>query len=80
MSSGADSPGSYEQALSLVERAWHAPEPFAARDLLEQALQVCDYCPEAYSLLAGMETDPDDSLELHRQAVEASERLVGPGF
>lgn len=73
----------YEEAMKLVAKAWHSTDPRGPLRYAREAVEVCDYCPDAYLLLAGLEPDPSDGrrrLDLLRQALRAGERLLGTGF
>jgi len=67
-----------DQAMELIDKARnevHASKK--QRNLLKKAIKICPDCADAYCLLATTLTNPEERLDLLKQAVEAGERFAG---
>ena len=74
----SDSKSLMVQARTLIAQAAQALDPKKRVTLAREALKIHPDCSEAYLVLADYAKSRKEALDLHRQAVEAAERHLGP--
>lgn len=76
---GSDMRSSLSEAQDLVHEAWEAPTVREAIRLAKKALKLSPDCADAYVILGDLAaSSPAESKKLYEQAMEASERVLGP--